>query len=383
MVRRAGWLGRYAAVGALATAVDVVGFVALRGMGVALVPADVAALVVAAGLSLLLHRWVTLRDDPATRWIRYPEAFAISAIVAGAIDLAVLGAASIAWPDAAAKIVAVGAAAGVRLLAHRAFLFRRIRRHQGEAAGRPPVTGGPRLSVVVPAYREADRIATTVARLRGELARHVAPDGVEIVVVDDGSDDDTAGAAERAGADIVVTQPRNRGKGAALRAGVAAASGRVVAFTDADLSYEPVELVAFLTAVESGWDVAVGSRHHAATTTTVPARRLREVGSRVINLATHVLLVGQYRDTQCGIKALRRDVGQALFAQMRVDGFAFDVELFHLVERFELSLTELPVTVANSDRSTVRVVRDAVRLLADLVRIRRWGRAGAYTRPNL
>lgn len=375
-------LGRYAAVGAAATAVDVGGYLVADGAGLPLVSADLVGLVPAAAVSYGLHRRVTLRDDPATRWIHHPDVFLAGAAVAGAVDLAVLAAARGSWSPAPAKLVAVTAAATVRLLTHRAFLFRRIRRDQAEPAPRPLPPGAYRLSVVVPAYREADRIAVTVQRLRDELAADLSGPDLEIVVVDDGSHDATAERARAAGADQVVVLPHNRGKGAAVRAGVLVARGRTVAFTDADLSYRPVELVAFLHAIEQGWDVAVGSRQHSATRTLVRASRVRRLGGRVINLATHVLLLGQYRDTQCGIKAFRGDVARVIFGQARVDGFAFDIEVLHLVERFRLRLCELPVTVANSERSTVRIARDAGRLLADLVRVRHWGRQGSYRLPD-
>jgi glycosyltransferase involved in cell wall biosynthesis len=219
------------------------------------------------------------------------------------------------------------------------------------------------------------RIAGTVGRVRTDLAG-AAP--VEIVVVDDGSTDGTAAEAERGGADRVLIQPQNRGKGAAVRAGVLAAAGRTIAFTDADLSYAPAQIGELLTAVESGWDVVVGSRRHAATTTLVRARRLREVGGRAINWLTRAVLLGHYRDTQCGLKAFRGDVAHLLFERARIDGFAFDVELFVMAERFGLGLTEVPVQVENRTRSTVKVARDAARLVRDLFRIRRWARQGRY-----
>ena len=122
----------------------------------------------------------------------------------------------------------------------------------------------------------------------------------------------------------------------------------------------------------------VGSRQHADTRTLVRAGRLREVGGRVINPLTRAVLLGHYRDTQCGLKAFRSDVGELIFAHSRIDGFAFDVEVFHLVERYRLSLPEVPVEVVNSTRSTVSVARDAARLVRDLFRIRRWGRLGLY-----
>ena len=115
----------------------------------------------------------------------------------------------------------------------------------------------------------------------------------------------------------------------------------------------------------------VGSRKHTETTTLVRARRLREIGGRVINLLTQAVLLGQYRDTQCGLKAFRSDVAQLLFSKARIDGFAFDVELFHLVERYRLSLDRGPGhgrELRPGPRSTS--CADALRLVRDLIRVR-------------
>ena len=200
-----------------------------------------------------------------------------------------------------------------------------------------------RLSVVVPAYREADRIGATVRRLRDELAEVAGDGGLEIVVVDDGSDDATADAALAAGADQVVVQPRNRGKGAAVRAGVLAARGRTVAFTDADLAYAPDQVLRVLAAVEDGLG---RRRRRPAPPRHADARARRRGcgrwGSRAINWLGYAVLLGSYRDTQCGLKAFRSDVARFVFARTRVDGFAFDVEVLHLVERYQLSLVEVP-----------------------------------------
>src|SRR5690606_34521902 len=118
-------------------------------------------------------------------------------------------------------------------------------------------------SVVVPAYQEEPRIGRTVRALRDALGG--LEGGVEVVVVDDGSSDGTAGAARAAGADAVLVHPVNRGKGAAVRTGVAAARGRTVAFTDADLSYPPDHVLAVLAAVEGGADMAMGNRRAAGS----------------------------------------------------------------------------------------------------------------------
>lgn len=202
--------------------------------------------------------------------------------------------------------------------------------------------------------------------------------GVELIVVDDGSIDGTADEARAAGADRVLIHSANRGKGAAVRTGVLAATGSTIAFTDADLSYAPQQLEGLLEIVESGFDMVVGSRKHDMTRTLVQGGRLREVGGRVINRLTHFVLLGNYRDTQCGLKAFRAEAGRFIFERSKIDGFAFDVELFVIAERNGLTLAEVPVTVVNTTRSTVRVVRDALRLVRDLFRIRRWLRRGAY-----
>ena len=392
-------LRRFAAVGLVATTIDVGLAVLLLGAGWSPWSADVVALGLAAVAARLLHRSVTLRDDPYARWIRLKRVFVTVVVVAGLVDLAVLMAsrtllggtdagASEDWRiDLAAKLVAVLVAGLVRAVAYRAFLFRVIRREQDHPSERPPPDGDVRVTVVLPAYRESDRIAETVARVRTELAvalaeadgqTEVVVDDIEVVVVDDGSPDDTATVAEAAGADRVVRLDRNRGKGAAVRAGVAVASGRTVVFTDADLAYGPAQAAALVARVEEGYDLVVGSRRHTDTTTLVRAGRLREVGGRLVNLTTHALLLGQYRDTQCGLKAFRADVAQPLFEASVLGGFAFDVELFHLAERWRLSLAEVPVEVENSERSTVRAVRDGLRLVADLVRVRQRARRGDY-----
>ena len=237
-------------------------------------------------------------------------------------------------------------------------------------------SGETRLSVIIPAYHEVDHIAATIERVRTELGDHLDPGQLEVVVVDDGSGDGTADAA--ASADIVVALPQNRGKGAAVRAGMLAATGRTRAFTDADLSYSPAQVLGLMEAVESGWDMVVGNRHHPDTQTARPASRLRAVGSVVVNGTTRLVLREHRADTQCGLKAFRGEVAAQLFEHSKVDGFAFDVELFMLAERLGLKVLEVPVELTNNERSTVHVARDAGRLLVDLIAMRVAMARGAY-----
>ncbi|HVA44096.1 MAG TPA: glycosyltransferase [Acidimicrobiales bacterium] len=245
-----------------------------------------------------------------------------------------------------------------------------------------PAGGGgrPRISVVVPAYQEAGVIGPTLERLRGGLAgvagARSAAGGLELVVADDGSTDSTAEEAAAAGADRVL-RLAHRGKGAAVRTGILAATGRTVAFCDADLAYAPDQVLKVTQAVESGFDVAVGSRRHVDAVTLVRAGRLREVSGRVFSILTDTVLVGSRHDTQCGIKAFSDTAARQIFSRARIDGFAFDVEIFVLVDRLGLSLTDVAVELTNSRRSSVRVVPHSLGMLRDVARVR-WGLARGH-----
>lgn len=235
-----------------------------------------------------------------------------------------------------------------------------------------------RLSVVVPAYCEAQRIASTVSEIRRELASLEARGDLEIVVVDDGSPDDTARQARDAGADLVIELPMNQGKGAAVRAGVLASRGRTVAFTDADLAYSPDQLLGMLAAVEAGCGVVIGNRYAETSVADRGVSGLRRLGSRAVNLFARTVLSGRYRDTQCGCKAFRADVAKTLMSAGRINGFAFDVEVLHLAERCGFTVAEVPVRVVNSDSSTVRALKDGFRVARDIKTIRRLSRRGQY-----
>ena len=237
-----------------------------------------------------------------------------------------------------------------------------------------------RFSVVVPAYRESGRIGATVAELRTALAAVHADGGVEIVVVDDGSGDGTAAAAQAAGADRVVEFKVNRGKGAAVRAGMDSSSGSVVAFTDADLAYAPEQLISLLDMVEQGADAAVGNRRHPDSAAITQPSGLRRMYSCAVGALCWALRLGHGRDTQCGFKAFSREAANRLSDASVVDRFAFDIELLHIANRLRLNVRDMPVEVVNSRTSSVRAARDGWRLVIDICRIRARSLLGRYPR---
>jgi dolichyl-phosphate beta-glucosyltransferase len=230
---------------------------------------------------------------------------------------------------------------------------------------------------VLPAFEEAGRVAASVERVRRELDDLQRAGDLEIVVVDDGSADATAAEAEAAGADQVVVNPTNLGKGGAVKAGIAVARGDSVAFTDVDLAYAPAQLLRLLEAIESGADMAVGSRWLAASDNTGRVSAQRALASRVFNITSR-LAVGVWRDTQCGLKAFSRSAATDLFERVSLDGFAFDVELFLAARGAGLRVREVPVTLDHASGSTVRL-RGQLRVFADLWQLRRRLKAGAYS----
>jgi dolichyl-phosphate beta-glucosyltransferase len=235
----------------------------------------------------------------------------------------------------------------------------------------------PELSVVIPAYNEAERLpptlATLLAYLRGRGARF------EILVVDDGSSDGTAERARAAGGDAVavLSNDVNRGKGYSVKRGMLAARGARRLLTDADLSTPIQELTRLEAALADGHDVAIGSRAVPGARIEVRQPWCRENLGRVFNLLVQAVVLPGIEDTQCGFKLFTAAAAEQAFAGSRLSGFAFDVEVLYLARRAGRRIAEVPIVWRNDAASRVGNLKGFLAFL-DVLRIRWNALLGRY-----
>lgn len=231
------------------------------------------------------------------------------------------------------------------------------------------------LTIVIPAYNEEKRLPRALTQIRDYLA---STEGrgrkVEIVVVDDGSTDATAWVVEdwkqRLRGLRLISNGANRGKGCSVRRGALEARGEIVLFTDADLSAPIEESAKLITAVENGNDIAIGSRAIDRSLIDVHQSRGRELAGIVFNRCVRLLTGLQFRDTQCGFKAFKRESCRIVFAQQRIERFGFDPEILFIAKLRGLRAVEVPVRWAHDEATKVHVLRDSLRMFTDLIYIR-------------
>lgn len=238
----------------------------------------------------------------------------------------------------------------------------------------------PSLSIVIPCYNEHDRLAVTLRSIASYL--ETLTHDWELIVINDGSVDDTAEIAERAAARDpriqLLGQRANRGKGAAVRQGLLAATKRVVVFTDADQATPIEELPKFLAPLAASADVAIGTRYHAASNIVERQPLTRRLLSRAGNGLIRTVFGLPYRDTQCGFKAFTNQAARSIASQLTVDRWGFDVELLVIARAHGLTVVEVPVRWHDGARSKLRAGRAAVSTLQDLWQIQKNVRSEIY-----
>jgi dolichyl-phosphate beta-glucosyltransferase len=243
----------------------------------------------------------------------------------------------------------------------------------------------PLLSLVIPAYNEANRLPATLERIREH--RQSWNIRSEVIIVVEPSEDGTLSLAEQAAkcnpTFTVLTHHEKRGKGFAVRSGMLRARGDFIFFTDADLSTPLEDLDAGLLRFrkDRSLDVLVGNRRHPETRILRHQNFGREWMGKIFNRFAQSMTGLRIRDTQCGFKGFRQRAAKEIFSRQRLDGFSFDVEVLLLAQAMGFSITEMPVHWTNSPTSRVRVLKDSANMLGDLFRIRQLVKKTLYEYP--
>jgi dolichyl-phosphate beta-glucosyltransferase len=243
----------------------------------------------------------------------------------------------------------------------------------------------PEITIVIPAYNEEARLERTVRD--GVAYFRATGRPFEVIVVDDGSRDETSGLARTLGDELpevrLIRLAANHGKGYAVRTGVVNARGQLVLFADADGATPWAEFGRLEAALAAGADIAVGSRALHAAGVRVKAKVYRRVIGRVFHSLVELLTVRNVKDTQCGFKLFRAPVAHDLFSRMRMNGFSFDVELLVMAGRRGNQVAEVPVNWEHMPGSKVNLTVDSLRMAVDLFRIRGLCLRGEYETPHV
>jgi len=238
-------------------------------------------------------------------------------------------------------------------------------------------------SFIIPAYNESERLSASLPRVLDYI--HGQQLQAEVIVVNDGSADDTGGIVRRFAAlhpEVrLLENPGNRGKGYSVRNGMLHARGDVLLFTDADLSSPVHEAKKLFDAIAQGADLAIGSRWLRAELQTERQPWYRQLYGRLFNFALRITLGLRYRDTQCGFKAFTRAASLKVFSRQHVERWGFDPELLFLADKLKLHTVEVPVEWAHDHRSRINPLRDGINMGLEMLKIRWNDIRGRYRQP--
>ncbi len=230
----------------------------------------------------------------------------------------------------------------------------------------------PTYSIVIPAYNESARLGASLEKVLAYV--HGQGWDAEVIVVNDGSRDNTAEIIRSFVAKDPIVRllenPGNRGKGYSVRNGMLHAQGRVILFSDADLSSPIEEASKLLNALEAGADIAIGSRWLRSETQIQRQPLHRQLFGRIFNLMLRASLGLQYKDTQCGFKAFKRPAAQAIFPLQKIERWGFDPEILFLARKFGFKVVEIPVIWGHSGGTRINPIIDGARMFQEMLRVR-------------
>jgi dolichyl-phosphate beta-glucosyltransferase len=235
-------------------------------------------------------------------------------------------------------------------------------------------------SIIIPAYNEGERLRPTLENVLAFLEQQRW--SAEVIVVNDGSSDDTAAIvqefAEQTPVVKLIENPANCGKGYSVRNGMLHARGDVLVFSDADLSSPIQEMTKLLEALAAGADIAIGSRWLCAELQTERQSLARQISGRTFNRLLRIVLGLHFQDTQCGFKAFTRQAAQKIFPMLRIERWGFDPEILFLARKFGFRVEEVPVLWGHKGGTRINPLTDGIRMFQEMLRIRRYDLMGDY-----
>ncbi len=240
-------------------------------------------------------------------------------------------------------------------------------------------------SFIIPAYNESERLSASLPKVLDYIRRREYD--AEVIVVNDGSIDDTAEIVRRFAATNpevrLLENPGNRGKGYSVRHGMLQGYGDVLLFTDADLSSPIYEADKLFQAIAEGADIAIGSRWLRKELQTERQPWYRQLYGRLFNLGLKLTLGLPYQDTQCGFKAFTRAAAHTVFTRQHIERWGFDPELLFLGDKFKLRTVEVPVEWAHDHRSRINPLRDGLNMGLEMLKVRWNDMRGRYRQPSI
>lgn len=228
----------------------------------------------------------------------------------------------------------------------------------------------PYLSIVIPAYNEADRIEASLQKAVDYLGQKDYE--YEIIVADDGSTDNTVAIANKFNDKVkAYALAKNTGKGAAVRMGMLKATGDIRIFTDADFSTPIYEIEKIIYSMKNNYDIVIGSRALDYGMVKEHQPFYREFMGKTFNKFVQLMVIKGIKDTQCGFKGFTAAAAEDIFSRTKIDGFSFDVEALYLAKKAGYRIDEVPVEWYNDDRSKVNPITDSISMLLEIMKIKR------------
>jgi len=226
------------------------------------------------------------------------------------------------------------------------------------------------ISVIIPAYNEESIIKKCVANMHAFLSTHYKE--FEIIVVDDGSKDDTIKLISNMNLSNlhIISYFKNRGKGFAVRKGVFAATGDCIVYYDADIAYSPNYITACMNSLKHS-DIAIGSRYIYANAKPYENDRLRRFLSKSYNFLIKLFLRIKASDVQCGFKGFKANVAREVFARQNIKGYAFDIEILKNAQKSKFDIVEFPIKQSDepSRPSKVRPIKDSFDMFVSIFKV--------------